>query len=107
MSDAFSNDLPAPSTARRVLTPKEELLGNGYSDKGEVKCSKCGEMIVKLESQAGRPAYFDPDGRMHNFTCGERYPSFELPPPPDQEAYLREHAEDKSVDHPASRDSKG
>ncbi len=104
---AFSNELPSQSLPARIVTARQELLNSGWTEKGTVQCKKCNETVFRLQSASGSSAYFDDDGRMHNFTCGDRDPSYPMPPPPDQEAYLKTLSDENSSSDPKSRDTSG
>ena len=51
-------------------TVRKELLNLGYQSLGKGKCHKC-QVEVEILEKNGKKEYFNLDGFMHGFSCGE------------------------------------
>jgi hypothetical protein len=52
------------------MSIRSELLGIGYESVGKASCSKCGQEVEVLQKE-NRKQYFNLDGFMHEFSCGD------------------------------------
>jgi hypothetical protein len=109
MDETFSSKMPDERLPQRPVSDAiSEMLANGYTDKGEVPCKRCKQTVRMLESPSGRPGYFNLDGKIHAFRCGEQEPTFQMPPVPDQQAWLdQQEAERTDSAPPPSRGTSG